>query len=780
MRAQYRFLLLCLAVAVAIPLTPEPAAQAAKTARPHATPRFRTPRMRFEPNLGQTDASVRFTARSREGAIFLTDGEALLRVRGGRDIVRVAPVGATFEAKPEGVDRLEGESNYFRGSNPERWRSGVPGFARVRYSNVYPGVDLVYYGADGALEYDFVLEPGADPGQIRLRVDGARSVAIDPAGDLVMKTSEGEIRHHAPRTYQPAPEGRRPVPSRYTMTPEGEVGFEIGAYDAALPLVVDPEVAFATYLGGGDFDDGRDIAVGPDGAVYVTGTTTSTDFPTAGALQNNPGDVLTSDVFVAKLSADGGTLLYATYLGGNDADNASAIAVDDTGAIYVAGTTQSTNFPRRNAIQSIRKGDSDGFVAKIAPDGRSLVFSTYYGGSADEQCSDVVVLPDHQVAIGGRTTSEDLTVKDAVQDTFGGGISDGFVAVLNEAGSQFVTSTYVGGDSTDQIDSVIAGPGGAVYASGATDSTDLAPCTNGAPDDGLHAFVAIALGGSGQQPYAFPCEEGSSIAAGVAAGGPSSGFAIHALFGAPSNLLDVRAVTINPSLGFVRQKIFGGSGQDYPDAVAVGPFGTTVIAGDTDSEDLPLVEPTQATFGGLVDAFVVVLAPGSDDVMFATYLGGNDVEFPSAVATDADGNVYVTGVTFSEDFPTSDGALQSGLRGATDAFVVKLTGFAAPADGYSISLDQPALTVHRKDKGTITVNIGRSGGFDGEVTVTAPFTKPIKVKLTPVSQSTAGDALTFNYKIKKKAAAGTYTLEFSARDGENRERTATLQLTIEE
>jgi hypothetical protein len=729
---------------------------------------------RFEPNVGQADGRVRFTARTRDGALFLTDGAAVLRERAG-GAVRLEPAGARA-ARAEGLDALPGTTNYFRGSDPSRWRSNVPAFARVRYESVYPGVDLGDYANAGRLEYDFVVAPGADAGRIRLRAEGASSVEVD-GGALVLRTPSGEIRQRAPYAYQPAPEGARPVAARYEIVAPDEVRFALGALDPSLPLVVDPAVAFATYLGGTDLDDGAAIAVDASGSVYVAGTTTSADFPTVGALQGEIAAPATSDAYVAKLAPDGASLVYATYLGGGDTDNANTVAVDDTGAAYVAGVTTSSDFPTRAAFQGAKGLESDGFLTKLAPDGASLVFSTFFGGESSDQITDLRVRADHTVVFGGRTSSKTLPTANPIQDE-PAGAADAFVTVMNATGSQLAFSTYLGGSGTEQIDAIVLGPNGAVYASGTTDTPDLAPCPPSRGGGPVHAFLARLL----PAPFAIvPVGCGGQAIASCVAADDSSGadFRIRALAGGGGESLDTRMLTFGANLASLGERDFGGSGQDYPDAIAVGSEGSVCIVGDTDSADLPTVDPVQATNGGGLDAFVTLLAPDTGEVVFSTYLGGSDTEFPTAAAVDADGNIYVAGVTFSANFPTTDGALQRELRGASDAFVVKISPSVPTEPDFSIGLDPPDLFVMRKARGIVDVVVGRTGGFDGNVTVTAPDTRAIKVKLTPATATTSGDLVSFNYKVKKKAASGTYPLVFTARDASGRTRTATLNLTIQ-
>jgi hypothetical protein len=754
-----------------------PSAQAGRTPAVHAAaPSYVTLPTRFEPNVGQADGSTRFVARTRDGAVALGDGDLMLRSRGGAT-VRITPVGGAAGVRSVGLDPLPGETAYLRGGDPSRWRAHVPGYARVRSEGVFPGVDLVTYGANGHLEYDVVVAPGADARCVRFRVEGADRVELDAAGDLRIVAGSETIRHRAPVAFQPAPDGRRPVAARFVV--EGnEVAFAIGAVDPTLPLVLDPEVAFATYLGGTDFDDGADIAVGPDGSVYVVGSTTSADFPTASALQPELADAFGSDVFVAKLAPDGASLVYATYLGGTDFESADAVAVDDLGAVYVGGVTASPDFPLLSALQPTLRGPADAFVAKLAPDGQSLVYATFLGGSGDEQTSDLHVRADHAVVVAGRTTSADFPTAGAVASSFGGGGADGFVAVLAAGGTSLVQSVYVGGDGNEQVDSVALGADGTLYATGVTDATDLPACEASES----RAFAA-RLTPAALSFAAFGCD-GTPITSSVAATEPlgataGGSFELRALAAAGgAGALDIRAISLGADLGFLRDTVYGGSGQEYPDAVAVGANGSLYVAGDTDSTDLPTVEPTQAGPGGDLDAFVAVFAPGSGALQFATYLGGADVEFPTGIATDADGNLYVTGLTFSTDFPTTSGAVQPGLGGGSDAFVVKITAPRPPGPDFTLSGRPSAATVKPGQKVTLTIDINRSGGFTGGVTVTPSDTKPLKLKVTPGSATTTGSSITLTVKAKKKAAPGAYPIVFTGRDASGRTRVATFTLTV--
>ncbi|HXP86428.1 MAG TPA: SBBP repeat-containing protein [Bryobacteraceae bacterium] len=390
-------------------LSPAPGLPAGLAAQEHVVQSYAKLPLSFEANRGQTDAQAKFISRGNGYTLFLTGNEAVLALRrpsgkasGGplqpREarlpfrpsagvesqapaVMRMKLVGANPGAKVRGTDELPGKSNYFIGNDPTKWRTNVPSYAKVRYEGVYSGIDLVYYGNQRQLEYDFVVAPGADPKAIVLAVSGSSDgqsagwmpLRIDAQGDLVVRSDDGEVRFHKPVVYQPGADGRRvSVEGQYALDRKGGVSFEVARYDRSKPLVIDPVLAYSTYLGGsgnntGGGDVGTGIAVDGAGNIYVAGYTRSTDFPTVNALQGAPGGPPGLnpdwDAFVAKIKADGSALAYSTYLGGGDIDIANGIAVDSAGNAYVAGHTASTNFPTSNALQGASGGGGDAFVA---------------------------------------------------------------------------------------------------------------------------------------------------------------------------------------------------------------------------------------------------------------------------------------------------------------------------------------------------------------------------------------------------------------------------------
>jgi hypothetical protein len=349
----------------------------------------------------------------------------------------------------------------------------VPTYARVRYQNAYPGIDLVYYGQQGRLEYDFVVAPGASPKTIRLAITGTGPEAplrVDADGNLVAGLNEGVVCFHKPVVYQPAEAGLQYVEGRYVLRSAHEVGFDVATTDPTRPIVIDPTLSYSTYLGGSNDDLGNGIAVDVAGNTYLTGETLSTDFPTADPLQ--PTNHGSSDAFVVALDPTGSTLLYATYLGGSNDDLGNGIAVDSAGKACVTGVTMSTDFPTANPLQPSNHGGLDAFVAAIDPTGSTLLYATYLGGSNDEYGNGIAVDSAGNAYVTGVTMSIDFPTVNPLQPT-NHGSSDAFVAALDPTGSTLIYSTYLGGSSTDVSLGIAVDSAGNAYVTGGTMSTDF-------------------------------------------------------------------------------------------------------------------------------------------------------------------------------------------------------------------------------------------------------------------------------------------------------------------
>jgi Beta-propeller repeat len=410
----------------------------------------------FEANHGQSDSTVKFLSRGSGYSLFLTSNEAVLVLKQSEAdenrkasrvaraavsvshrksaVVRMTLVNANSHSQPAGHDALPGKSNYFIGNNPAKWHTNIPTYAKVKYEGVYPGVDLVYYGNQGRLEYDFVVAPGADPRLVTLAFEGAREIHIDARGELVLGVEGGEVRQHKPVVYQEVAGVKQEVAGRYVMKGTRQVGFRVAAYDRSRPLIIDPVLVYSTYLGGNSFETGQGIAVDGAGSVYVTGNAASTNFPTtAGAAQTTHAGGF--DAFVTKLDAAGSALVYSTYLGGNGFEAGRGIAVDGAGSGYVTGNTLSNNFPTTaGAFQTTPAGVSDAFVIKLDATGSGLVYSTYLGGSALDIGHGIVVDGAGSAYVTGQTVSTNFPTTAGAAQTTPAGDYDAFVAKIEFVG----------------------------------------------------------------------------------------------------------------------------------------------------------------------------------------------------------------------------------------------------------------------------------------------------------------------------------------------------------
>src|SRR5205807_227024 len=484
----------------------------------------------FEANQGQFGPRVKFASRNRGYSLFLTPTEAVLSLRDDRadaeptaagqaaagkvvsqasgpasTLVRMKLAGSNADPSISGLEQQPGAVNYFVGNDPQKWRTKIPTYAKVRYENVYPGIDVVYYGNQGQLEYDFVVRPGADPKSIRFGLEGGGALKLDAQGDLVLGETGREIRFRKPSLYQEQGGKKTHVPGRYVLLGAREVGFQIAAYDPGRTLMIDPLLNYSTYFGGKAFDQVNAIAVDAAGNAYLAGVTAAaTSFPTTvGSFEtafgcpstedpNNCEGGGASDAFVTKLNASGTFPIYSTYLGNAKMDMALAIAIDRLGNAYVAGQTFSCLFPvTANAFQTTMAGCSggnnsnisasgDGFVAMLSPDGSTLLYSTFLGGSGLDEARGIALDASTHVYVAGMTFSTDFpTTQGAYQTTNHGG-KDAFVAELNPTGngpSDLVYSTYLGGSGFDQANGIGIDLLGNVYVTGSTDSTDF-PVSN--------------------------------------------------------------------------------------------------------------------------------------------------------------------------------------------------------------------------------------------------------------------------------------------------------------
>lgn len=674
--------------------------------------------MNFEMNQGQADDSVRFLSRGHGYQVFLTDGEAALVLQsakpsGGSEepgiaegerrvssdpfptpdsplpVLRIKPVGARDAKQVSGVNELQTKSNYLIGNDSSKWHTDIPNYARVEYSEIYPGVNLAFYGTQQALEYDFIVSPGADPDNITLSIEGADRVELDNNGDLVLHVAGEKVYHRSPLTYQndqSVAGGRRPVTSRYVLKGGNQIGFAVENYDASKPLVIDPVVDFSTFFGGIGSDEGFAIAVDSAGAAYVTGTTYSNNFNTFAPLQTiNRGGKY--DAFVTKINAAGSAIVYSTYLGGGAEDSGHGIAVDASGNAFVAGITNSQDFNTRNAFQPTITGlTEDAFIAKISADGANLLFSSYLGGSNIDQAFAIALDSAGDAYVTGSTASADFNVKNPIQATYRGGF-DAFVAKIKGDGSQIVYSTWVGGNAFDEAYGVAVDSLGNAYIAGTTASTNFNVINAMQPNNAgiSDAFVTkINPQGSALVYSTYIGGSKLDVAYGIAVDANKNAYITGHTFSddypISTALQDVNrgnadafVTRINANgAAFVYSTYLGGGQGDFGRGIAVDSSSNAYITGRTASNDFPTSNALQLTNRGNQDAFVAKLNLTGSTLTYSTYLGGGQDDLGFGIAVDGSGNAYVTGDTRSTDFNTKN-PLQAANRGGLDAFVSKLT-----------------------------------------------------------------------------------------------------------
>ncbi|HEY1336869.1 MAG TPA: SBBP repeat-containing protein [Bryobacteraceae bacterium] len=641
----------------------------------------------FEPNAGQSSAEVRYLARGASYTLHLNAGETVLGGR-NRSPLRTRFSGANVSAAISGEGREASTTNYFIGNDPAQWRTSVPNFARVRYAGVYSGIDLVYYGTEGTLEYDWVVAPGADPRQIRMDFDGADRLRIDTRGDLVITAGGSEYRDKRPVAYQEIAGKRVPVSGRWSLHGR-EASFRLGAYDRNRTLIIDPPLIFASYyggngadyayavaadsvgntyiagsigsanfgilgtedafvtkispngsriftsfIGGNAADQANGIAVDVQGNMFVTGSTGSLDFPLKGAIQPKTGG--SGDVFAVKLAAGGAPLLYSTYLGGIANDSGSAIAIDAAGNAYIAGTTFSADFPTVNPFQAAKGAQQDAFVAKINPTGTAWVYVTYLGGNNVDEANGIAVDAAGNAYVAGYTASTNFPLQSPLRTSNAASV-DAFVTKLNPAGSALVYSTYLGGSATDYATAIAVDSSGSAYVTGIVTSDDF-PVVN--PIDPKLASHAVD---------------------------------------------DIFVTKLNPAgSALVYSTYLGGGSADDPYAIALDSGSNAYITGRTNSSDFPLVKAIQSTRFAF-DMFVAEINPAGSALLFSTFLGGNGNESGRGIAVDHLGNIHIAGEVTSTDFPVKN-AFQgaTGGGGPQDALVLVM-GDAAPSTGPAIT-----------------------------------------------------------------------------------------------
>jgi hypothetical protein len=763
----------------------------------------------FEANQGQTDPQVKYMARGNGYTVFLTANDAVFALqssspstaarmsgkhgleagtrsaaKAGEKIqtaaIHMRLVGGNAQPQIAASSQLPGHSNYFIGNDRSQWHADVAQYERVAYRDVYPGVNMAFYGVQKQLEFDLIVAPGASPAPIRLGVSGARRVATDNSGNLVLASSVGDVLLHKPVAYQQKDGARQAVDARFVLEANNQVAFELGSYDHSRELVIDPSVSYATYLGGTAEDDAYGIAIDSNGNAYVTGQTASTNFPTvAGAYKaSNNGEF---DAFVTKISADGSTLVYSTYVGGSGEDSGNAIAVDPSGDAFVAGGTGSSNFPHTGGYQTTLGGGLDAFVFELNSTGTALTYSTYLGGTNDDYASGIALFGGNAYVVGS-TFSSNFPTANPIQSSIAGA-SNGFVTELNGSGNALVYSTYLGGGAGDFAAAVAVDSSGNAYVTGGTPNsgfptttgafqTTCSSCGSGLPD----AFVTVINPAGSAYVYStFLGGEGIDQGLGIAVDGADDAYVtgltqspLHfplqfALYSTLGGAQDAFVAELNPAgSALVYSTFLGGTQSDAGTSIALDGNNNAYVTGQTGSSNFPTASPTQATLGGDNDAFVSEISASGTALLFSTYLGGSlneNTNVPGAnlaaigsIAVDSAGaNIYVAGNTASVNFPTV-AAEQVANGGGNDVFVARY----AQSPTASFTVTNGALSATSGAPGvspTATITVGSVNGFNSAVTLacsvspvvttgpTCAFSNP-GGSVTPAANGTATATLT--------------------------------------
>ena len=766
--------------------------------RPEAPGPYGQLAMHFEPSGVQGTPEAQYQSFGAGYALFLSPTEAALALRSplGREggpeqarVVRMQLLGADSAARMTAAGRLPGKSNYFLGTESRDWRTDVPHYQRIRCEEIYPQVDVVYYGNQRQLEYDFLVRPGGDISDIRLKFLGAEHLGLDDSGNLVIQVAEGILVQRPPFVYQMINDTKQPVEGTYALRGSDEVGFAVPAYDPRHTVVIDPVLTYSTFLGGEGDEAGYALRIDDSGCTYITGITYLNIPTTTGAPQTVSGGL--SDAFVIKLDASGSSLVYSSYLGGSGYDQGRGLAIDAEGCAYVTGVTQSPNFPTSNPLQPTLGGLDDAFVAKLDPSGSSLVYSTYMGGTSIDRGYAITVDAEDSAYLTGQTYSADFPSSDAFQPGIGGS-GDVFVTKLNPAGSLLAYSTFLGGTGKDMGYGIAVDRSGCALVTGETRSADFPSTGNAAQSalsdrgdafltkldaSGTLAVYSTYLGGTDY-------DHGSSVAVDLAGNAyltgrtrsfdfPITAGAYQGTFGGSS---DAFVGKVDPSGSLLVYSTFlGGSDADQGYGIAVDSSGRVYVTGETRSVDFPTGSALQAVNAGGFDTFVCGLGSEGTSLAFSTYLGGSGNDHGLAIAIDALGAVYVTGRARSDDFPTAEPFQADFGGGPSDIFIAWLQN---PMPQSPLAVEHPGkiLVECTSPSGTeASVPIAIRGGAGNALTVSWHVDGDhVRTDVIPAGDATMPVPLSFSHVY----ALGPHTVALTVDDRSPEPVSATVSVEI--
>jgi hypothetical protein len=655
----------------------------------------------FVENRGQVENPVRYLLNSPVSTIYFTPTEMVHRFTPGQKegkkyCLRLRFLETDKDVRVQGLEESGAKVSYFRGNDPLKWVRGARTYHKLLYEDLYPQIDLMVSGREGYIKHEYRLKTGGKTENIAWRYEGAMDVRINGRGQLEVDTQGGTIVEDKPFSYQMIEGERVEVESRYRISGDGTVGFEVDGYRKDKELVIDPALIYSSFLGTGEYDYGYGIAVDGNGAAYVTGIAAWSDFPlTPGAFDTT---WVNGEAFVSKFSPSGSSLIYSTFLGGNGSERGMAVTVDGSGNAYVTGRTDSTDFPTTpGAFDTNFNGSQDIFIAKLNSTGTEVHYSTYLGGTGSDSGNGIAIDGYGNALVTGDTSSGDLPVIVGSYDTGYNGSKDTVVAKLNNAGTGLSYLTYLGGTNDDEGNDIAVDGYGAAYIVGTTSSSNF-PVTGGAYDTGYNSYQDVFvtklnsagtgviystfLGGN-QADYGLGIDADENRNAYITGTTNSTDFpTVTGSFDTSHNgdsdafVLKLNAAGSN----LVYSTFIGGStgtygASDVGRGIAVDRGGNAYITGRTTSEDYPTT----------LDAFDTTLSPDDDVILtkldssgtyihYSTYLGGNTAwgEGAYSVAVDRTGSAYITGDTYSSGYPTTPGAFDASHNGFWDAFVTKL------------------------------------------------------------------------------------------------------------
>jgi hypothetical protein len=712
----------------------------------------------FEPNRGQSSAPAHFLTRTPWASVFFTTSGLTLALRDGTTsqvadprsttlgngianaqpetidtMVEVRFLGANLDTSIAGGAALPGKVNYFTGSDPSAWRTDLPTYADITYKGIYPGIDLAYAGTAGQLKGTYTVAPGADPGMIAWSYTGASGVTVDGAGNLQIALAGAPGRtltEQTPIAWQDIDGNRIGVQAAYHVAPDRSVSFRLGSYNPAYALVIDPTIIFSTFLGGSGLEDARGVTRDAQGNVYIMGATASINFPLQSPYQPVYGGG-TFDTYIAKFDATGSTLIYSTYLGGNQEDFGIEVISDAAGNAYLTGYTSSTNFPVVTPIQATNRGLRDVYVSKLSPDGNSLLYSTYLGGT-DVDFGFAVRLDEvGNIHVVAETASQNYPTFNPLQATLRGE-RDAAVTKLNPTGSAYLYSTYLGGNSLEGGYGLALDQAGNAYVTGVTWSTNF-PLQN--------PFQPVFGGGTYDAFVSKISATGTTLIYSTYLGGANndvgetvvlhnndaivSGYTSSPNFPLQSPLQPIHGGLTDAFLSrldsegddLVYSTYLGGNQNDLSWGMAVNPAGEVYLVGHTGSTNFPLFNPVQGQYGGGTDdGFVSKVAASGQNLLYSTFIGGSNTDLTLAVVLDGE-TAYVSGRTSSTNFPLVDPYQSTYGGGQSDAVLLAIN-------------DQPLSTPTATNTRTSTVTRTSTS------TVTSTATSTATATSTPTSTST--------------------------------------------